>query len=105
MVTAGGNTDDGFGKFFWDGLHFSKEGHNFVLEALLGAIQTEFPSLSVTPDRFTGQANNSGSSCEGIPSSGPYHDKINHVNPSESFQAQPEDEREDQEVTKRQKTS
>lgn len=68
--------DGNFGRFLWDGLHFSKEGHDFVLKMILNFITLEFPSLSVTPCPFTGQENNSGSICPGIPNSGPYHDKI-----------------------------
>jgi hypothetical protein len=76
MMKGGG---DDFGKFFYDGLHFSKEGHAFVLDKLLDAIQTHFPDLAVTPDPITGQENNSGSKCNGIPTSGPYHDHIDHT--------------------------
>jgi lysophospholipase L1-like esterase len=78
LYTVMMNDDDGgdFGKFLSDGLHFSKEGNAFVLKQLLATLSKEFPSLSVTPDPITGQENNSGSSCEGITSSGPYHDEI-----------------------------
>jgi lysophospholipase L1-like esterase len=69
---------DDFGIFFSDGLHFSKEGHHFVLDNLLEATEASLKSVSVTLDPITGQENNSGSSCEGIPSSGPYHDHIDH---------------------------
>lgn len=77
---------DDFGKFFCDGLHFSKAGHDIVLEHLLKAIETNFPALAVTPDPITGQPNNSGSKCERIPSSGPYHDHIDHTKHQDAFQ-------------------
>lgn len=75
MVEAGGD-NEGFGKFLSDGLHFSKEGHNFVAEQVLQAIQTHFPDIAVTPCPVTGQPNNSGSKSN-LKSSGPYHDDIN----------------------------
>ncbi|KAL3907967.1 MAG: hypothetical protein SGARI_003285 [Bacillariaceae sp.] len=76
MVEAGGE-DEGFGKFLSDGLHFSKMGHEFVAEQVFQAIQIDFPELAVAPCPVTGQPNNSGSKCEGLESSGPYHDEIN----------------------------
>ena len=76
---------DDFGIFFYDGLHFNKDGHEIVLKSLLEAIESNFPSLAVTPDPLTGQPNNSGSKCEGIPNSGPYHDHIDHNKPKEPF--------------------
>ena len=72
MMNAGGD----FGTYLSDGLHFSKEGHDFVLNELLEAISKEFPDLYVTSDPITGQENNSGSTCSMIPNSGPYHDEI-----------------------------
>ena len=77
---------DDFGIFFYDGLHFNKEGHEFVLEQLLQAIENNFPALHVQPDPITGQANNSGSKCDGILSSGPYHDQIDSSKPEVAFQ-------------------
>ena len=67
---------DDVSRFFWDGLHFSEEGHKFVSTALADAIRTHFPSLEVKPCSITGQFNNSSSACEDIPTSGPYHDAI-----------------------------
>lgn len=78
---------DDFGKFFYDGLHFNKDGHEIVLQSLLEAIESNFPSLAVTPDPITGQENNSGSKCEGIPNSGPYHDQIDYTKPKEAFRS------------------
>jgi len=77
---------DDFGIFFYDGLHFSQEGHRFVLEQLLAAIETHYPTLTVHKDPITGQSNNSGSKCDGIPSSGPYHDQIDSKKPEEAFE-------------------
>eukprot|EP00429_Kryptoperidinium_foliaceum_P037957 CAMPEP_0176167732 /NCGR_PEP_ID=MMETSP0120_2-20121206/85833_1 /TAXON_ID=160619 /ORGANISM="Kryptoperidinium foliaceum, Strain CCMP 1326" /LENGTH=281 /DNA_ID=CAMNT_0017505399 /DNA_START=21 /DNA_END=866 /DNA_ORIENTATION=+ len=74
-----------FNKFFYDGLHFNKEGHVKVLDCLLSAIGSNFPALKVTPDPLTGQPNNSGSKCEAIPNSGPYHDEIDHTKYEDAF--------------------
>eukprot|EP00980_Cylindrotheca_fusiformis_P005295 scaffold1136_cov146-Cylindrotheca_fusiformis.AAC.8 len=81
--------DDGdgdFGRFLSDGLHFSEDGHQFVCEKLLECVEKEYPSVHVQPDPITGQDNNSGSKCQDIESSGPYHDEIDHVDWKESFQ-------------------
>ena len=66
----------GFGKFLSDGLHFSKEGHDFVFNQLLATIAKHYPTLAVAPCPVTGQPCNSGSSCEGLPTSGTYHDTM-----------------------------
>lgn len=77
MRNAEGNSDeDDIGRFFWDGLHFSKTGQKFVYNALTKAIQKHFPGLEVRPCPITGQFNNSSSVCDGIANSGPYHDHI-----------------------------
>jgi lysophospholipase L1-like esterase len=83
---------DDFGQFFYDGLHFSQAGHEFVLGLLVEAIESNFPTLHVVPDPITGQLNNSGSRCDGIPSSGPYHDQIDSTKPDEAFQKLASDE-------------
>ena len=80
-----GNDRD-FGKYFYDGLHFNKEGHDFVLKHLLEAIEAHYPNLYVSPDPITGQENNSGSKCHGIKSSGPYHDQIDHKDYEKAFE-------------------
>ena len=77
--------DGDFGKFFYDGLHFSQDGHAFVLKSLLEKIDQDLSDIAVKPDPITGQENNSGSTCEGIPSSGPYHDHIDHTCWEKSF--------------------
>ena len=77
MRTAEGNADeDDVGRFFNDGLHFSKTGHTFVSDALTKAIQTHFSTLEVRPCPKTGRFNNSSSVCEDIKNSGPYSDIV-----------------------------
>lgn len=63
-------------EYFWDGLHFSEAGHKFVASAVTKAIHTHYPSLEVRPCSITGQFNNSGSACDDLENSGPYHDAI-----------------------------
>lgn len=87
LYTIMKNTPDDFGKYFYDGLHFNQTGHQLLLESVLLAIQSNFPTLYVHPDPITGQANNSGSKCQDIPSSGPYHDQIDSSNHEEAFRA------------------
>lgn len=102
LYTTMKDSVDDFGIYFYDGLHFNQTGHEFVLKHLLQAIETNFPALHVTPDPLTGQPNNSGSKCEGIPSSGPYHDEIDSTKPHEAFQAMSSEL--GQSAAKRQKT-
>ena len=73
-------------RFFHDGLHFSADGHAFVGNAVLNAIHQHFPAWKVTADPWTGQWCNSGSSCTGLSSAGPYHDEIDHENIDEAFE-------------------
>lgn len=75
MLEAAG--DDDFGQYLSDGLHFNQKGHDFVGQQVLHSIEEHFPELAIHPDPMTGQPNNSGSSCQGLPSSGPHHDEIN----------------------------
>lgn len=84
MIKAGGG-GEGFGKFLSDGLHFGPLGHHFVFEEAVKAIETNFPNLAVHPDSTTGQPNNSGTSCEDLPNSGPYHDEINYKEWEKAF--------------------
>mmetsp|Transcript_49921 Transcript_49921/g.53889 ORF Transcript_49921/g.53889 Transcript_49921/m.53889 type:complete len:342 (+) Transcript_49921:105-1130(+) len=72
------NTNDTatIGAYFYDGLHFSPAGHDFVYQLLLATIAKHFPELVVTPCPVTEQPNNSGSVCTGIPNNGPHHDEI-----------------------------
>ena len=75
-----------FGIYFHDGLHFSPQGHEFVYQSLLQLIETQVPTLHVTKDKYTGQWNNSGTTCgAGLISSGPYHDSINHTCYNDAF--------------------
>jgi isoamyl acetate esterase len=92
MYTLMVNAVDDFGQFFYDGLHFNQAGHDMFLHHLLHAIESNFPTLHVEPDPVTGQPNNSGSTCSGIPSSGPYHDQIDSTKPEEAFQLMASDE-------------
>lgn len=77
--------DSEFGKYLWDGLHFSKEGHEFVSKQLFTFMEHNYPELYVTPDPITGQENNSGSKCPDVHSSGPYHDEIDSEDYKTSF--------------------
>lgn len=73
-------------KFLNDGLHFSKDGHEFVLTKLLELIEVQFPELMITPDPITGQSANSGSkSGSALTQFGPYHDQIDHTNPQKAM--------------------
>jgi isoamyl acetate esterase len=74
------------GRYFTDGLHFSKEGHDFVAQAILQLIEKELPELHVGKDPVTGQWNNSETTCTSIVSSGPYHDQIDHTCFEKAFQ-------------------
>ena len=73
-------------RFFYDGLHFSPDGHIFVAEALLQVIADQLPEWKVEADTLTGQWANSGSKCAGLPSGGPYHDEIDHKDPQKAFE-------------------
>jgi isoamyl acetate esterase len=42
-------TDDNWGRFLSDGLHFSSDGHDFVFKCLEEAIQEHFADLAVAP--------------------------------------------------------
>jgi isoamyl acetate esterase len=67
-------------RFFHDGLHFSPDGHAFVGEAIVNAINEHFPSWKVSPDPITGAWANSGTSCDGLSHGGPFHDEITSEN-------------------------
>ena len=77
MRTAEGNAnEDDIGRFFCDGLHFSKTGNTFVYDILANTIRKHFPTMEVRPCPKTGRFNNSASICEGFESSGPYVDVV-----------------------------
>jgi hypothetical protein len=78
--------DPNWPRFFCDGLHFSPDGHIFVGKAILGAIAEHLPEWKIVQDPVTGQWANSGSSCEGLPSGGPFHDEIDYHDPDKAFQ-------------------
>jgi lysophospholipase L1-like esterase len=78
--------DGDFGQFLWDGLHFSKLGHEFVFEQLTLAIKTHYPGIAVEPDPATGQPNNSGSQCQDIPNNAPHHNEINYKEWEKAFE-------------------
>jgi isoamyl acetate esterase len=65
-----------WGEYFYDGLHFSSAGQQFVATQVLHAINEHFPDLAVVPDPVTGQWCNSGSQCPALSPNGPYHDEI-----------------------------
>lgn len=77
--------DPRWDRFFYDGLHFSNEGNEFVAEAILTTISNNFPELAVKPCAITKQYANSASSCHSLKQSGPFHDEIDHTNPSSAF--------------------
>jgi len=73
--------DAHWARYLSDGLHFSPAGHDFVFDRLVSKIQQEFPHLHVEPCALTGQACNSGSTCTGLDTFGPYHDQIDSKDP------------------------
>lgn len=77
--------DPRWDRFFYDGLHFSSEGNDFVAEVILTTISNNLPELVVKPCAITNQYANSASSCHGLKQSGPFHDEIDHTNPSAAF--------------------
>jgi lysophospholipase L1-like esterase len=92
------NADSDFwGRFFYDGLHFSKTGHDFVGAAMVQAINAAFgDDLHVVADERTGQWCNSASKCPsallrlhgkngGASGGGPYHDEIDATDPDRAF--------------------
>jgi isoamyl acetate esterase len=68
--------ENAWGEYFYDGLHFSSAGQQFVARQVLDAINEHFPDLAVVPDPVTGQWCNSGSQCPALSPNGPYHDEI-----------------------------
>jgi len=72
-------------RFFYDGLHFSAEGHVCVGDAIVDCINDNFPDFKVEADAKTGQWGNSASKCAALTSDGPFHDEIDHRNAEEAF--------------------
>ena len=83
MLDEGG---DDYGKYFYDGLHFSSTGHDFVGHAVVEAIAKAYPELSVQPDGKTGQYCNSSSHCPALTRYAPYHDEINVPDIDKAFE-------------------
>lgn len=77
---------DNYGRLLSDGLHFSSEGHDFVGDCILSAIQEHYSELRVIPCPVTGQWNNSASQCEALSRFAPYHDLIDHENIDAAFE-------------------
>eukprot|EP00568_Trieres_chinensis_P007312 CAMPEP_0183308736 /NCGR_PEP_ID=MMETSP0160_2-20130417/22429_1 /TAXON_ID=2839 ORGANISM="Odontella Sinensis, Strain Grunow 1884" /NCGR_SAMPLE_ID=MMETSP0160_2 /ASSEMBLY_ACC=CAM_ASM_000250 /LENGTH=306 /DNA_ID=CAMNT_0025472621 /DNA_START=113 /DNA_END=1033 /DNA_ORIENTATION=- len=71
--------EEPWARYLSDGLHFSREGNNFVGECLLQLFQEEYPDLSVTPCPRTGFWGNSASTCLGLQQSGPWHDVLGNA--------------------------
>lgn len=78
--------EDGCESFFYDGLHFTPKGNQFVAQALLDEIKKSYPKLAVHADPLTGQLGNSASACGDIFNDGPFHDEIDHENYAKAFQ-------------------
>lgn len=78
-------TDPQWDCFFYDGLHFSDDGNDFVGSAILDTIYDKLPQMVVEPCPYTKQYANSSSACPTLQPSGPYHDEIDHTNPSAAF--------------------
>lgn len=80
-------TTPSWSRFFCDGLHFSKEGHEFVGQAVVRCIQECFPTLAVTADPLTGQWANVSSTCgSDLKFQGPpFHEEIDPNNVKAAF--------------------
>jgi len=69
-----------YGPYLSDGLHFAKEGHEFLARLLLHCIFEKYfdKELAVVADAKTGQYCNSSSTCGTLllPQSYPYHDEL-----------------------------
>jgi lysophospholipase L1-like esterase len=97
QTTTSKDDEDDWGRFFYDGLHFSKQGHDFVGTALVQAIHEAAAfgdELRVVADARTGQWCNSASVCplalkngggSGASGGGPYHDEIDATDPDRAF--------------------
>eukprot|EP00586_Coscinodiscus_wailesii_P013468 CAMPEP_0172511498 /NCGR_PEP_ID=MMETSP1066-20121228/236956_1 /TAXON_ID=671091 /ORGANISM="Coscinodiscus wailesii, Strain CCMP2513" /LENGTH=313 /DNA_ID=CAMNT_0013290901 /DNA_START=60 /DNA_END=1001 /DNA_ORIENTATION=+ len=81
------SSDENWGsKYFYDGLHFSKEGNALVGQLLLETISQHFPELKVVPCGITGYWGNSASvNGEHMPKIAPWHDEIDYTKPEEAF--------------------
>eukprot|EP00472_Partenskyella_glossopodia_P003462 CAMPEP_0197541666 /NCGR_PEP_ID=MMETSP1318-20131121/67286_1 /TAXON_ID=552666 /ORGANISM="Partenskyella glossopodia, Strain RCC365" /LENGTH=243 /DNA_ID=CAMNT_0043100867 /DNA_START=12 /DNA_END=740 /DNA_ORIENTATION=- len=58
--------------FFWDGLHLTSEGNKVVFEAVVKAIDANFPEIAVKLDPVTGSEGNSATDCKALPKQFPW---------------------------------
>lgn len=72
-------------SFLSDGLHLSAEGNRFVGERLLDVIDKECAELRVAPSPHTGHWGSNFSQCDALEKFAPWHDEIDHENPSNAF--------------------
>lgn len=72
-----------WGRFLYDGLHFSREGQDLVWRELRSTIAEHFAELAVQPDERTGSFDNSGSAAKALPPHLPWHDAITSANQGE----------------------
>lgn len=86
-TTTTAKTTNDWATYLFDGLHFSKTGHEWLGQTVVQSIQTSFPDLSVTADPRTGQWGNLASTCPSIPGNtdAPFHDEIDHENVAAAF--------------------
>mmetsp|Transcript_24252 Transcript_24252/g.36377 ORF Transcript_24252/g.36377 Transcript_24252/m.36377 type:complete len:264 (-) Transcript_24252:56-847(-) len=71
--------------FFWDGLHLTAKGNEFVYNMIIKTIAKEFPDIAVTADKATGNYDNSASSCPSLPPHYPWHNIIKKSDPAAAF--------------------
>ena len=77
--------DGSWTEFLSDGLHLSSSGQQFTGEALIRAIESEWPELAIQPCPVTNSYVNSGSSCGALRIELPTHDQINPNDPHSTF--------------------
>lgn len=71
-----------WGRFFYDGLHLSREGNKLAFDELLSVLGRRFPNLLVEPCPNTGKLDNSSSSSTALLPHLPWHDWITIENQS-----------------------
>lgn len=84
QFTSSGDSRWCWREFLSDGLHLSYEGNKFVGESLVEIIDEMLPNLSVKPCPITKNINSS-SACSALQNIAPWHDEIDHKEPSKSF--------------------
>ena len=85
QFTSSGIERENWRGFLSDGLHLSTSGNKFVGESLLEIIDQQLPNLKVEPCPVTGNINAS-SVCQGMKKLGPWHEEIDHTEPSKAFE-------------------